>query len=195
MSKSGFFCDECLQITSVDAFFDKSSVCDVCLSGNKELDSSYDELLINDMCVYNQAKTLENGETFVMVTLCNSARSAFKMDDSDDEIEYDSDEDFCETCRNCMLPGMRYFYGVRKTETILRRFDFNLNVWRTPVLESLTRNLCNPLAALAKSNVITVTIAKVILLMIGSCLRDKTEVIRLLDSVVYDCSPQFVIKY
>ena len=193
MSESGFFCNECLQITSIDDFFEKSSECNVCLSGNKELDSSYDELLENDMCVYNQAKTLENGETFVMVTLCNSARSAFKMDDSDDESEYDSDEDFCETSRNCMLPGMRDFYRVRKTKTILRLFDFNLNVWKLPVLEGLTRNLCQPLAVLAKSKTITVTVAKVILLMIGSCLRDKTEIIRLFDSVVYDCSPQFVI--
>jgi len=48
---------------------------------------------------------------------------------------------------------------------------------------------------LAKSNTITVTVAKVILLMIGSCLRDKTEIIRLFDSVVYDRSPQFGIKY
>jgi hypothetical protein len=195
MSESGFFCDQCLQITRVDAFFDQSSKCDLCLSGNEELDSFYDKLLVHDMCVYNQAKTLESGETFVMVNLYNSARGTFKMDDESDESEYDSDEDFCETCRNCMLPGMRLFYGVRKTETILRRFDFNLNVWKTPVLEGLTRNLCQPLAALAKSNVITVTVAKVILLMIGSCLRDKTEIIRLFDLVVYDNSPQLVIKY
>ena len=153
MSESGFFCNECLQITSIDDFFEKSSECNVCLSGNKELDSSYDELLENDMCVYNQAKTLENGETFVMVTLCNSARSAFKMDDSDDESEYDSDEDFCETSRNCMLPGMRDFYRVRKTKTILRLFDFNLNVWKLPVLEGLTRNLCQPLAVLGAAYV------------------------------------------
>lgn len=168
MSESGFFCDQCLQITRVDAFFDQSSKCDLCLSGNEELDSFYDKLLVHDMCVYNQAKTLENGETFVMVNLYNSARSTFKM---------------------------HLFNGVRKTETILRRFDFNLNVWKTPVLEGLTRNLCQPLAALAKSNVITVTVAKVILLMIGSCLRDKMEVIRLFDLVVYDNSPQLVIKY
>ena len=107
----------------------------------------------------------------------------------DDESEYDSDDDdCCETSRNCMLPGMRHFYRVRKTKTILRLFDFNLNVWKNPVLESLTRDLCKPLAVLAKSKTITVTVAKVILLMIGSCLHDKMEVIRLFDSVVYDCS-------
>ena len=188
MSKSGFFCDQCLQITGVDDFFDQSSACETCLSSNEEIDEIYTSLLELDECTYDVTTRIDNGETCIILGFFQEAYFEYEIDD--DNVPSSSG-----CCANHKESLTQNFNGIRKTKTFLNRLDFNLNAWKLPVLDGLTRNLCQPLAALAKSNTITVTVAKVILLMIGSCLRDKTEIIRLFDSVVYDRSPQFGIKY
>jgi hypothetical protein len=188
MSKSGFFCDQCLQIIKIDDFFDKSSFCNICLSSNEEIGDIYANLL-EEGGVCEALMRIDDGETCIILGFFEEAYYEYEDDD-------DNEPNSSECCANHKEVVTQNFYGMRKTKTFLNRLDFNLNVWKLPVLDKLTRNLCQPLAVLAKSKTITVIVAKVILLMIGSCLRDKTEIIRLFDSVVYDdVSPQVLIKY
>ena len=189
MSKSGFFCDQCLQITGVDDFFDQSSACETCLSSNEKIGDIYATLL-EEGGVCEALMKVDEGETCVILGFFEEAYYEYENDDENDDAPNSS-----ECCANHKEVVTKNFYGMRKTKSFLNRLDFNLNAWKLPVFDKLTRDLCQPLAVLAKSSTITVTVAKVILLMIGSCLRDKTEVIKLFDSVVYDRSPEVNIKY
>jgi hypothetical protein len=189
MSKSGFFCDQCLNTEQMDLFIEKTSKCQICLVCDEKLNTSYEALLEEEEPVCEALMKTDDGETCIILGFFQEAY-----------FEYEIDDDNAATSSGCCanhkeVEVTHNFNGMRKTKTFLNRLDFNLNVWKSPVLEGLTRDLCQPLAVLAKSNVITVTVAKVILLMIGSCLRDKTEVIKLFDSVVYDRSPEISIKY
>jgi len=186
MSKSGFFCDQCLQITGLDDFFDRSSHCNKCLTSNEEIGNMYTTLL-EEGGVCEALTKIDEGETCIILGFFEEAYYEYENDDDDENDDNNaSNSSHFECCPNHKKVVEQNFYGISKTKTFLHRLDFNLNAWKLPILDGLTRNLCQPLATLAKSNVITVTVAKWILIMIGSCLRDKTEVMRLFDSVVYD---------
>jgi len=178
MSKSGFFCDQCLQITGMDDFFDKSSDCDVCLTSNEEIGDIYTTLL-EEGGVCEALMKIDEGETCIILGFFQEAYYEYEIDDNHEPNLYQC----CAIHREVVT---RNFNGIRKTKSFLNRLDYNLNAWKLPVFEGLTRDFCQPLAVLAKSSTITVTVAKVILLMIGSCLRDKTEALRLFDSLVYN---------
>jgi len=156
------------------------------LTSNKEIGEIYAALL-EEGGVCEALTKIDEGETCIILGLFEEAYYEYENDDENDDENGDSNSSHSECCPNHKKVVEQNFYGMSKTKTFLRRLDFNLNAWKLPILDRLTRNLCQPLAVLAKSNTITVTLAKVILLMIGSCLRDKTEVVRLFDLVVYDC--------
>jgi hypothetical protein len=176
MSKSGFFCDQCLQIAGIDDFFDKTSFCEICLTSNEKIGNIYATLL-EEGGVCEALMKVDEGETCVILGFFEEAYYEYENDDDNDDAPNSANHKEVVT---------KNFYGMRKTKTFLNRLDFNLNAWKLPVFDRLTQNLCLPLTILAKSSTITVTVAKVILLMIGSCLRDKTEALRLFDSVVYN---------
>ena len=133
--------------------------------------------LLEEGGVCEALMNVDEGETCVILGFFEEAYYEYENDDDNDDAPNSANHQEVVT---------KNFYGMRKTKTFLNRLDFNLNAWKLPVFDRLTQNLCLPLTILAKSSTITVTVAKVILLMIGSCLRDKTEALRLFDSVVYN---------
>lgn len=189
MSNSGFFCDQCLNTEQMDLFIEKTSKCQTCLVCDEKLNTSYEALLEEEEPVCEALMKTDDGETCIILAFFQEA--SFEYDIDDDNI----DHNFSECCANHKESLTQNFNGIRKTKTFLNRLDFNLNAWKLPVLDGLTRNLCQPLALLAKSRTITVTVAKVILRMIGSCLRDKTEVIRLFNSVVYASNEDNILRF
>ena len=66
-----------------------------------------------------------------------------------------------------------------------RRLAYNLSLYREPIKEGLTVHYCHPLAVVATRGVINAYVAKTILLLLGSPLRDPTVVLTLFESVLY----------
>jgi len=162
---SGYFCQQCL---SNEHIF--PGTCEVCYSTmNMEHDRLYGRLHQADTGVYETAKEDNDGETIIIFGLYHQGMLPY-------EYSY---------YRTRGLLVMRDSAPIHDKAEFHAALDHNLMVWKLPVLRGLTRNFCEPLAVLARTRVITVTIAKVILLLVGNCLRDKKEVLRLMDSVVY----------
>ena len=162
---SGYFCEGCL---TKQLIFPKT--CDVCSSKLSDyLNQLYGELHDTYTGVYDVATRHNDGETLIITTLYQQGLLT-------NDYEY---------YRRRGIWVMRNTAQIKNTVEYHEALDFNLSIWKTPILTGLTRNFCEPLAVLARSGVITVTIARLILLMVGSCLRNKTEVLCLLDLVVY----------
>ena len=163
---SGYFCERCLSKPRIFP----TNPCDVCSSKLSDyLNHLYGALHDKDTGVYDVATRHNDGETLIITTLYQQGLLT-------------NDYDYY---RRRGLLVMRNTAHLNNTVEYHEALDFNLSVWKTPVLKNLTRNFCEPLAVLARSGIITVTMARVILLLIGNCLRNKTEVLSLLDSVVY----------
>jgi len=163
----GFFCQQCLSSNNI--FPGTCYDCDSGLSYGFSL--KLNEAIIrchtDETGVYHLSKNDNDGETVVLISLFQ--QGSLPQD-------YPS-----------LSPPliMRNTSPIHSKSEFHAALDFNLMVWKSPVLRDLTGKLCEPLAALARTRKITVTIARVILLLVGNCLRDKKEVLRLMDSVVY----------
>jgi len=163
---SGYFCERCL--TDLPLIF--PNTCDVCSSKLSDyLNRLYGELHDKDTGVYDVATRHNDGETLIITTLYQQGLLT-------NDYKY---------YRRRGILVMRNTAQINNTVEYHEALDFNLSIWKTPVLKNLTRNFCEPLAVLARSGVITVTIARLILLLLGNCLRNKSEVLSLLDLVVY----------
>jgi hypothetical protein len=161
---SGFFCQSCL---AQDPIF--SAVCDKCFYQSLEDDELCSRLHTHETGVYETAKKHNDGETAIIYSLYNQGPLP-------QDYNYYSTRGLLTMCGTADIHDKVAFHAA---------LDKNLMVWKLPVLRGLTRNFCEPLAVLARSSVITVSLAKVILLMVGNCLRNKAEVLCLMDSVVY----------
>ena len=174
---SGYFCERCLTEPLIFP-----NTCDVCSSKlSTYLNQLYGELHNEKTGVYDVATRHNDGETLIITTLYQQGLLT-------NDYEY---------YRRRGIWVMRNMAHIKNTVEYHEALDLNLSIWKTPVLKNLTRNFCQPLAVLARSGIITVTIARVILFLVGSCLRNKTEVLRLLDLVVYpqDNTNENDIKY
>jgi len=162
----GFFCEQCLAPGPL-VF---PTQCGECSSQPSDyLNELYDELHNDETGIYEVAKGHKDGETLVITTLFFQGMLPNDFDNY----------------RNRGILVMLNTSQIHDKTEFHEALDFNLSVWKKPLLEGLTRTFCQPLAVLVRSGAITVIIAKVILLLIGNCLRDKSEVLSLLESVVY----------
>ena len=105
-----------------------------------------------------------------------------------------------------ILSGMIDTHSIRQecSEIVLLRsralnaLQHNITVWKTSVLDSMTSNYCLPLSVLCLTNLTTVSVAKLVLLMIGNCFTDKQwsnkMIFQLLDSIVYNSTSSERIK-
>lgn len=172
---SGFFCHPCL----INEHIFPTVECDKCFNQSLEHDELCLLLLTDDTGVYETAKEHNDGETVILYTLYNQGPLP----------------DFYPFYQEQGLLVMRDSAPIHDKAEFHATLDFNLMLWKSPVLRGLTQNFCGPLAVLARTSVITVTIAKVILLLVGNCLRNKKEVLRLMDSVVYPENENSEMKY
>ena len=168
----GFFCQQCLN--SIHIF---PGACEKCFYQSLEDDAVCLRLITDETGVYETAKENNDGETVIIYSLYNQG-------------PLPHDYPFYST-RGLLV--MRDSAPIHDKAEFHAALDHNLMVWKSPILRDLIRNFCEPLAVLARTGVITVTIAKVILLLVGNCLRNKAEVLCLMDSVVYPENSE--IKY
>jgi len=163
---NGFFCQKCL--TEPLAF---PKTCEVCCSAlSDELDELYGKHHSEETGVYEVANSLDSGESLIIAILYNQGMLPY-------EYRYYRERGLMLMCETSQIHDTAEYHKV---------LDSNLLVWKTPIVEGLTKNFCWPLAVMAWSGKITVPLAKMILYFIGSCLRNKTEVFGFLESIVYN---------